>query len=452
MLPHPAHASHASHAPTARPRHRSVTVGSAFLALAVVIAGCGPDTPRVADDAPIVDDGASAEASGDVDDAVTEDTEDLGAPGGADEGDEEGADTDGASAEAPEAGMPDLQVAVALTPVAELVSPTAAAVGPDGTLYLGDRPGTVHALTDDGAGPAVLDLSDETTTDGERGLLGLAFAPDGSELYVSMTDRDGATVIEAFAVQDGAPVPDERRTVFTLDQPYANHNGGDVQTGPDGRLYLGLGDGGGGGDPLEAGQDLTTPLGALLRIDPLAAEPYGIPDSNPFLDVDGAAREIAAYGLRNPWRFSFDRDTGDLWIADVGQDSWEEINRVPFEALLGANFGWNLREGTHEFTGDEPDDHVPPVYEYETRGPEGCAVTGGYVYRGSAIAGLPGAYLYSDACNGAIRALAIDADGEEVDQADLGVDGGQVVSFGQDVDGELYVLDLGGTVYRLDPA
>jgi glucose/arabinose dehydrogenase len=414
---------------------------------ALLLAACGGEAPRVVNDAPVVEDEAAADPAEGP--AATDEADPT------DDGGEEPAtatDTDDASAEAPDTALPDLDAEVALTPVAELISPTAAALGPDGTLYLGDRPGTVHALTDDGAGPAVLDLTDETTTDGERGLLGLAFAADGSELYLSMTDRDGATLVEAFTVEDSVPDPDQRRTVFTLDQPYANHNGGDVQIGPDGRLYLGLGDGGGGGDPLEAGQDLTTPLGALLRIDPLAAEPYGVPDSNPFLDVDDAVREIAAYGLRNPWRFSFDRETGDLWLADVGQDAWEEINRVPFEELLGANFGWNLREGTHEFAGEEPDDHVPPIYEYETRGPEGCAVTGGFVYRGSAIDGLQGAYLYSDACNGAVRALAVDADGEVVEQADLGVDGGQVVSFGQDLDGELYVLDLDGTVYRLDPA
>jgi glucose/arabinose dehydrogenase len=417
--------------PTSIPRSAIVTL----TLLAVGLAACGREAPRVTDDAPIVD-----------------------AADGVPEEDAEAADADAADAEAADeddaavAGGPDLDVAVELTLVAELDAPTAAAVGPDGTLYLGDRPGTVHPLTAQGAGDALIDLQDETTTDGERGLLGLAFAPDGSELYVSFTDRDGSTTIEAFAVADGVPVPDERRTVFTLDQPFANHNGGDVQIGPDGRLYLGLGDGGGGGDPLEAGQDLSTPLGALLRIDPLAAEPYGIPSDNPFLDVDGAAREIVAYGVRNPWRFSFDRDTGVLWLADVGQDSWEEINRVPFDELPGANFGWNLREGTHAFAGEEPDDHVPPIYEYETRGPEGCAVTGGFVYRGAAIPELVGAYLYSDACNGAVRALAVDADGELVAQADLGVAGEQVVSFGQDADGELYVLDLTGPVHRLDPA
>jgi glucose/arabinose dehydrogenase len=430
-------------------RSRSLS-GSVLLvpALALLLAACGREAPRVTTDAPIVDaeDGTSTDDAADLDDTEAADTEAADDAGTEEVGTQEGAGSDAAAA------APALDVAVALTQVAELASPTAAAVGPDGTLYLGDRPGTVHPLTADGAGEIVIDLSTETTTDGERGLLGLAFAADGSELYVSFTDLDGGTVIEAFAVVDGVPDDTERRTVFTLDQPYANHNGGDIQVGPDGRLYLGLGDGGGGGDPLEAGQDLTTPLGALLRIDPLAGDPYGIPSDNPFLDVDDAAREIVAYGLRNPWRFSFDRETGDLWLADVGQSSWEEINRVPFDELPGANFGWNLMEGTHRFEGDEPGDHVPPIYEYETGGPEGCAVTGGYVYRGAAIEGLQGAYLYSDACNGAIRALAVDAESEVVAQADLGVAAERVVSFGQDADGELYVLDLSGPVYRLDPA
>ena len=426
-------------------RSRSL-FGSVLLlpALAMLLAACGREAPRSTTDAPIVD----AEDANDTE-AADDDIADDGAV--ADDTTDEADEANGTRPSA-DGDTPDLDVDVRLTQVAELASPTAAAVGPDGTLYLGDRPGTVHPLTADGAGEVVIDLSTETTTDGERGLLGLAFAADGSELYVSFTDRDGGTVIEAFAVVDGVPDATDRRTVFTLDQPYANHNGGDIQVGPDDRLYLGLGDGGGGGDPLEAGQDLTTPLGALLRIDPLAADPYGIPSDNPFLDVEDAAREIVAYGLRNPWRFSFDRQTGELWLADVGQNSWEEINRVPFDDLAGANFGWNLMEGTHRFEGDEPADHVPPIYESETRGPEGCAVTGGYVYRGTAIDGLQGAYLYSDACNGSIRALAVDEAGEVVEQAELGVAAGQVVSFGQDDDGELYVLDLGGPVYRLNPA
>jgi glucose/arabinose dehydrogenase len=392
------------------------------LALATALAACDDDEPEARDpaDAPTVE----------APDAFTPDEPDREAP------------------EPPD--RPDLAVEVALTPVLELDAPTAGAAGPDGALYLAARGGTVHRLDDD-ADTEVLDLGDETTTDGERGLLGLAFAADGSELYVSFTDLEGDTVVDAVAVEDGELVPDERRTVFTLPQPYRNHNGGDVRVGPEGLLYLGLGDGGGAGDPVGAGQDLSTPLGALLRIDPQAAEPYGIPDDNPFVDDEEAAGEIFAYGLRNPWRFSFDRRTGDLWIADVGQDEREEVNVVGLDEAAGANFGWNLMEGTLEYDGEEPDDHVPPVYEYETRGPEGCAITGGHVYRGEAIPELVGAYLYSDYCEGSIRALVVE-DGEVVEQGDLGVATDATVAFVEDADGETYVLDLEGTVFRLEPA
>jgi glucose/arabinose dehydrogenase len=349
------------------------------------------------------------------------------------------------------APRPDLSVSVTLTEVARMSSPTAGAVGPDGTLYLAERAGTVHPLGEDGIGAAVVDISDRTTTDGERGLLGLAFSADGSELYLSSTDPAGDTLVEAFAVDDGDILASERRTVFTLDQPRANHNGGQVKIGPDGLLYLGLGDGGGRGDPDGAGQDLSTALGSLVRIDPRSATPYAVPDDNPFVDRDDAVDEIFAYGLRNPWRFSFDRDTGDLWIADVGQNEREEVNWAPVGRGAGANYGWNLMEGTREFAGPEPDDHVPPVYEYATRGPEGCAITGGYVYRGAAIDGLAGAYLYSDYCEGLVRGLVLE-DGAVVEQGGLGISGSQVVSFAEDADGELYLLDFGGSVQRIDPA
>ena len=347
---------------------------------------------------------------------------------------------------------PDLDVDVTLTEVASMTSPTAGAVGPDGTLYLAERGGTVHPLTDDGVGEAVVDLSDETTTDGERGLLGLAFAADGSELFLSSTDLEGHTVVTAMGVENDQVDPEQRRELYTLEQPFANHNGGDIAVGPDGLLYIGLGDGGGAGDPLEAGQDLSTPLGSLLRIDPHAGDPYAVPDDNPYVDDDAAVDEILAFGLRNPWRFSFDAETGDLWIADVGQDDREEVNLVTLEEASGGNFGWNLMEGTLEFAGSEPDDHVPPIYEYQTGGDQGCAITGGYVYTGEAIPELYGAYLYADYCNGLVRALVVDDDGQVIEQDDLGVDGGQVVSFVEDDQGELYLLDLGGQVSRLDPA
>jgi glucose/arabinose dehydrogenase len=363
---------------------------------------------------------------------------------------EDDPDADAADPESP--AEPDLSVALQLTDVASMQAPTAGDVGPDGVLYLTERAGTVHPLTEDGLGEAVLDISEETTTDGERGLLGIAFADDGRELYLSSTDLDGDTVIGAVALDaEGALLPDERRTLLTIEQPFANHNGGNIVVGPDGMLYIGLGDGGGGGDPVEAGQDLGTRLGALLRIDPSAADPYGVPSDNPFVDVEDARDEIWAYGLRNPWRFSFDAATDELYIADVGQDAREEVNWVPAGEGAGANFGWNLMEGTLEFAGDEPEDHVPPVHEYETRGPQGCSITGGYVYRGSAIPELVGAYVYSDFCEARLYAIVVE-DGEVVDEGDLSVGGEQIVSFAQDADGELYLLDFGGAVRRIDPA
>lgn len=343
---------------------------------------------------------------------------------------------------------PDLTVAVALTDVAQMAAPIAGDVGPDGTLYIAERAGTVRPVDEEGVGAAVIDVSDRTTLDGERGLLGIAFSPDGDEVYVSFTDQDGANVLAAYPLHDNVIDGDNGRDMMTIPQPYANHNGGDVQIGPDGAVYWGLGDGGGAGDPLDAGQDLSTPLGKLLRISARGGGDYEVPEDNPFVEVGDALDEIWAYGLRNPWRFSFDRATGELYIADVGQSDREEINVVAGD-LAGANYGWSLREGTLEFSGEEPDDHVPPVFEYETGAR--CAITGGFVYRGEAIAELVGAYLYSDYCDGDIRAIVV-RDGEVVDDANLGVNGGQVVSFVQDAAGELFALDLGGRVLRLDPA
>ena len=359
---------------------------------------------------------------------------------------------DGAAGDAGPPPPPDLGVALALEEIASLRSPVAGAVGPDGVLYLAERGGTVRPLTAEGPGAPVVDLSAATTTESERGLLGMAFAADGSELYLSFTDLDGDSTLSAVAIENGVVQPEPRRVLLTVAQPYANHNGGDLHVGPDGLLYYALGDGGSAGDPLDAGQDRTTALGGILRLDPLGGTPYAVPDTNPFVDEPGAVPELWIHGLRNPWRFSFDAVTDTVWIADVGQDAREEINRLPLADAAGANLGWNRMEGTEPYTGTEPADHVPPVYEYRTRGEEGCAVTGGVVYRGSAIPELVGAYLYADFCNGRIRALAVDADGEVVEQADLGIDGGQVVAFVPDADGEVLVLDLGGAVRRIVPA
>ncbi|MFB6950380.1 PQQ-dependent sugar dehydrogenase [Streptomyces niveus] len=343
------------------------------------------------------------------------------------------------------------QAAVALTEVATAQNPIAGAAGPDGTVWIAERAGTVRVLTGQGLGQPVLDISSETTTDGERGLLGVAFDNDFTHFYISYTNLEGTSTIDEFAVQDGALQPDTRRTVLTQTQPYENHNGGDIKFGPDGYLYIALGDGGAGGDPHGNGQKLDTLLGKILRIDPAGAEPYAIPSDNPFVDDPNAKDEIWSYGLRNPWRFSFDSGTGDLLIGDVGQSDWEEIDWSPASSEGGENYGWASMEGTHPFRGGtEPANHVPPVFEYDRNG-LGCSVTGGYVYRGDAIPDLQGQYVYSDYCDGTLRTLKIE-NGTVTGQGDLAVNGGEVISFVQGGDGELYVLGLGGSISRIDAA
>lgn len=361
---------------------------------------------------------------------------------------DEGGEPEPAGPQPPPEQTAPADVEVALTEVAIGDSPTAGVAGPDDTLWIAERPGRVRLLTEDGLSDPVLDISEETTTDGERGLLGITFDPDFAHVYISYTDRAGDSAVDEFEVSDGEIQTGTRRSVFSLEQPYANHNGGDLAFGPDGMLYLGLGDGGSGGDPHDHGQDLSTLLGTMVRIDP-DGDPYQIPEGNPFVDDPEARDEIWAYGLRNPWRFSFDAETGDLWIADVGQSDREEVNRVAAGEGAGANFGWSRMEGSLNFSGDEPDEHVLPVYEYETG--ERCSITGGYVYRGEQIPAMQGSYLFSDYCDGGLRMLEV-SDGEVTGEVDLGVNAGAVVSFAQGPDRELYVLDLSDAIYRIDPA
>ncbi|MDG4859692.1 PQQ-dependent sugar dehydrogenase [Streptomyces sp. T-3] len=340
---------------------------------------------------------------------------------------------------------------VTLKQVATAKSPIAGAAGPGGTLWLAERAGTVRVLRGSGLGEPVLDISAETTTDGERGLLGIAFDKDFAHFYISFTNLEGTSTIDEFAVKDGKLKADTRRTVLTQTQPYANHNGGDIKFGPDGYLYIAFGDGGAGGDPHGYGQNLDTLLGKLLRIDPRGGKPYAIPPDNPFVGDPKAKDEIWSYGLRNPWRFSFDKGTGDLLIADVGQSAWEEIDWAPAGSKGGENYGWSEMEGNHPFRdGTEPANHVPPVHEYDRNG-LGCSVTGGYVYRGKAIPDLKGQYVFSDYCDGTVRALQM-KNGEVTGESDLKVNGGEVVSFVQDCKGELYVLASSGGVFRIDPA
>jgi glucose/arabinose dehydrogenase len=343
---------------------------------------------------------------------------------------------------------------VRLEQVAVLDQPLALAVRPgDPALYVAEKVGRVVALRE-GADPAVvLDLSAQVSLGGEQGLLGLAFSPDGRSLYVDYTDTAGNTHVAELAVRDGEIDPSTQRDVLFVEQPFSNHNGGGLAFGPDGYLYIALGDGGSAGDPNGNGQSLSTLLGKLLRISPRPSDgqPYGIPPDNPFVGVFGARPEIWAYGLRNPWRFSFDRQTGDLWIGDVGQNAWEEVDLEPAGSKGGLNFGWNLLEGSHPFQ-PSPDEHetVPPVYEY-SHSDGGCVVTGGYEYRGKDIPSLAGAYVFADFCLGRLEALRISAGGKP-QVVELGPVVENVASFGEDATGELYALSLSGPVYRLAAA
>jgi glucose/arabinose dehydrogenase len=338
-----------------------------------------------------------------------------------------------------------------LAEVASLDEPLGmAARAGDDTLYVAEKTGRVIAIRDGAVLPdPVLDLRGEISLGGEQGLLGLAFSPDGRFLYVNYTDVNGSTNVDEFAFRDGRADMGTRRRVLFVEQPFPNHNGGNLVFGPDGYLYIGLGDGGSGGDPYGNAQNLNALLGKMLRIDPRPSggRPYGIPGGNPFVGRSGARPEIWAYGLRNPWRYSFDRETGDLWIGDVGQNSVEEIDVQRAASDGGQNYGWNRLEGTHRYSGNAPANAVPPVYEF-LHDDGVCAVTGGYVYRGEAIPALQGAYLFADSCAGFVHAFRLEG-GKAKDVTDLDLPVQSPVSFGEDDAGELYVLSLGGTVYRI---
>lgn len=359
-------------------------------------------------------------------------------------------------------------VEVQLTPVAEVRAPVAMAARPaTNDLYVAEQGGRVRRITIDRSEEepayvlqteAALDITDQTQARGEQGLLGLAFAPDGSRVYVNYTDREGDTHVDEYRMAGDDIDADTRREILFVDQPFANHNGGQLAFGPDGFLYIGLGDGGGQGDPEQRGQDTDDLLGKILRVDPTqpsASQAYGIPAGNPFA-TGGGAPEVWLYGVRNPWRFSFDSTTDDLWVADVGQNEVEEIDWLPAVtegAGRGANLGWNLKEGDEPFQGaDIPDNVIDPVFQYTHVG-QNCSVTGGYVYRGNDIPGLRGVYLFGDYCTAGIRGLLLQ-DGAVTDERELGVSvaSNSLSSFGQDQTGEVYVLSTDGTVYKIDPA
>jgi Glucose / Sorbosone dehydrogenase/PASTA domain len=310
-----------------------------------------------------------------------------------------------------------------------------------------------------------LDLTSLVLSGGERGLLSMAFAPDyatSGRFYVYYTARDpvGELRIEEFhrTADPDVANPGSRRTVLAIDHPRGNHNGGQLQFGPDGYLYIGTGDGGAAGDPDRNGQNLGTLLGKILRLDPVGS-PYVIPPDNPFVGVPGAQGEIWSYGLRNPWRFSFDRQTGDLVIGDVGQGSWEEIDFVPTGAGRGrgANFGWGCWEGRHVYPPNVgrpdctplPSNHLPPVLEYSHA--RGCSITGGYVVRDPALAPLLGRYVYGDFCDDRLWSTIL-AVPDAQDDLETGLSVPSLYSFGEDACGRVYALSGAGPVYRLQVA
>ena len=346
---------------------------------------------------------------------------------------------------------------VTFTEIVQLQQPLGLGIRPDDpTLYLVEQPGRVTGV-DPGTGDTrvVLDITDLTVARGERGLLGLAFSPDGSLAHVNHTDADtGATIVAEYTVtDDGMFDPASRRVLLDIPQPYTNHNGGHVVTGPDGLLYIGMGDGGSGGDPERLALDLTSLQGKLLRIDPTPSTdlPYTIPDDNPWVGADDALPEIFAIGLRNPWKFGFDPETDDLWIADVGQNRFEEINHVPAPtdgtvAGAGLSFGWSAFEGTERFNDDvDPDGHTDPVLTYDHSQGE-CSISGGAPYRGEAIPELVGGYVYSDFCSGRVFALDL-AGGRNLLLGQLT----SVTAVLPGPDQELYVISANGPVHRIDP-
>jgi len=330
--------------------------------------------------------------------------------------------------------------------------------GDGDSIFLVSQDGRLIRLDREGHGDSheiFLDISDRVSARGmEEGLLNLEFDPDYAStgyFYVFYTAAfPRRSVISRFygGAGDKKADPDSEVVILEVRQPFANHNGGSMAFGPDGYLYIGLGDGGSGGDPQGQGQDTSTLLGTILRIDVRSVRPgssYLVPEDNPFVgDDSGAREEIWAYGLRNPWRLSFDRETGVLWVGDVGQNLYEEVDIIE----PGLNYGWNHMEGFRCFSLADCDSSSLqlPVIEYSHD--HGCSVTGGYVYRGRRLHALQGAYVYGDFCSGKIWALRYD--GERVtDHLEIVDSGLQIAAFGEDTDGELYILAYQGGIYRL---
>ncbi len=325
----------------------------------------------------------------------------------------------------------------------------------DDRLFVVEQGGRVKIIQGDGTVNTTpfLNISGQISNGGERGLLGLAFHPDyenNGYFFVNYTKPNGDTQVSRFSVDAGNPDlanVNSELPIIDYIQPFSNHNGGNLAFGPDGYLYISSGDGGSGGDPGDRAQNISSPLGKLLRIDvdnPSGGNNYGIPADNPFVGNPDAREEIWAYGLRNPWRFSFDLTENNLWIADVGQGNWEEINRVSVTEA-GINYGWRCYEGNHPFNTQDcpPQSELTfPIAEYSHA--NGCSISGGYVYRGTVYTDIAGLYFFADYCSGLIG--TVDNAGNLIDHGDFS---GNWVSFGEDINKELYIIDIGGSIYKI---
>ena len=329
--------------------------------------------------------------------------------------------------------------------------------GDNSRLFIVEKDGRIR-LVKNGIllGTPFLDISNKVSTGSEQGLLGLAFHPDyasNGRFVVNYTNPSGDTRVSLFRVSNNPDLADpvSETVVLAIDQPYSNHNGGMVAFGPDGKLYVGMGDGGSGGDPQGNGQNRGTLLGKLLRLEISSTGQVSVPADNPFVGQAGARGEIWSTGLRNPWRFSFDRQTGDLYIGDVGQNAHEEIDVFTTQFGRGVNYGWNVMEGDSCYSpssGCNRSGLVLPVLDYGHA--QGCSVTGGYVYRGQALPELQGVYFYADYCSGSVRSFRLSGGvaSEQREWPELRP-GGSIPSFGEDARGELYVLSADGTVFRV---
>lgn len=327
-------------------------------------------------------------------------------------------------------------------------------------LFIVEKTGTIRIVKDGTLlATPFLDISGQVSGGGEQGLLGLAFDPNyasNGRFFVHYTDPDGNTRLSNFQVSANPDIANagSEQVILTATQPYPNHNGGQLVFGPDGLLYLGLGDGGSGGDPQGRAQDRSDLLGSILRLDVQAGSSYSVPPDNPFIGQAGVRPEIWSYGLRNPWRFSFDRGTGDLYIADVGESRFEEVDVSPAAggAGKGINYSWNIMEGNHCFSTGQCDRNglTSPPHEYTHS--QGCSITGGYVYRGSAIPALQGLYFFADFCQGWVRSFRY-IGGVATELTDWRVlqPGGSITSFGEDAAGELYLMTSSGRVFKIVP-